>query len=87
MAKLNDEFTPAMHLELLQDECSHLEMMIMTASVYMRRGMPKEEALAKCGITESQFNDNYSKVFPGSTLETLEKFIEIEREEREKAKK
>jgi hypothetical protein len=81
------EFTPEMHYELLKDECSHLEIMIMTASVYMRRGMSKEKALAKCSITESQFNDNYSKVFPGSTLETLEKFIEIEREEREKAKK
>ncbi|MBO7566054.1 MAG: hypothetical protein J6T60_03025 [Bacteroidales bacterium] len=87
MTKLNSEFTPEMHLEMLGDECSFLEMMIMKASVYMRRGMPKDEALAKCHITESQFNDNYSKVFPGSTLETLEKFIEIEREEREKAKK
>lgn len=47
MAKLNDEFTPEMHLELLQDECSHLEMMIRTASVKMRRGMPKEEAHCK----------------------------------------
>ena len=87
MAKLNDEFTPEMHFELLQDECSHLEMMIRTASVKMRRGMPKEEALAKCGITESQFNDNYSTVYPGSSLEDLEIIIEIEREEREKTKK
>ena len=81
-----DEFTPEMHYEMLQDECSHLEMMIMAASVHMRRGMPKAEALAKFHITERQFDDNYSKVFPGSTLETLEKFIEIEREEREKRK-
>ncbi len=78
------EFTPAMHLDLLGDECSQLDMKIMTASVYMRRGMSKQDALNECGLTEKQFDENYSRVFPGSTLETLKKFIEIARVEREK---
>lgn len=77
------ELSPEMHYELMKGKCSHLEIQIMKASVLMRQGMSKEEALSKSGISELQFDDNYSKVFPGSTLETLKKFIEIAKEERE----
>ena len=75
--KMKPEFTAEMHYEMLEDECSFFEIMIRKASVLMRKGIPKESACQQCGITMQQFKDNYSKIYPGNTLETLEDLIKI----------
>lgn len=74
---MKDEFSVEMHHEMLEDEYSLFELQIMKASVLMRRGIPKIDACKKCGITYEQFAENYSKVYPDSNLEVLDRLIEI----------
>lgn len=76
------EFEGGMHYDMLKDECSYLEIMIMQACVLMRHGKSKSEALEECGITEKEFDENYSIVFPGATLDQLDEIIRICRRER-----
>ena len=65
------EFTPEMHYELLSGECSHLEIMIMSACAETKNGMPLSDACKKYKISIQDFRDNFEKIFPGSSFAKL----------------
>lgn len=71
------------YYDLLTDE-SELGIAIMEACVLMRHGKSKQEALRACKMSEKQFDENYSKVFPGRTLEQLDEINRICREQNKK---
>ena len=63
------EMTAEMHYDLLQCECSHLEVMIMGAYSATKKGVSLTDACAKYKISIKDFILHYSEVFPGSSFE------------------
>lgn len=51
---MQDEFTTEMHAEMLSGEISWFDMKVLGACGAMRRGLTKEEALKKYGLTEEE---------------------------------
>ena len=59
---MKDEFTTAMHEELLGDEFSHLDLQVMAVFGAIRRGVSKKEALKEQGLSEKEYDENIERV-------------------------
>ena len=59
---MKEEFTTAMHEELIGTEMSHFDLMVFAAAGAMDRGLSKAQALEKYGLTEQEFDDNIERV-------------------------
>jgi hypothetical protein len=57
-----DELTTFMHEELIGNEIPHNDLMVMAVFGAMRRGIPKQDALKKYGITEEFYDNNLKRV-------------------------
>lgn len=64
MAKsdMKPEFTAEQHSELLGDEISHDDLMVMAVWADITNGKDKKEALRAHGITEGYYDDNVERV-------------------------
>ena len=60
-----DELTTLMHEEFIGHEISHEDFMVMAVYGAMKRGISKEQALAKYGITEEFYDENVDRVIYG----------------------
>lgn len=60
--KMKEEFTTAMHAELLYGEISSHDLSIMGAYGAMARGINKQDALAKYKLTEEEYDNNIERV-------------------------
>lgn len=60
--KIKEEFTTAMHAELLGDEFDAFELSIMDIYGAIKRGIPKEEALKKHNMPEEIYDANVERV-------------------------
>lgn len=57
-----DELTTEMHAEMMEDEIPYEDMMILGVLGAMNRGITKEEALRRYGITEEEYDNNIDRV-------------------------
>ena len=63
--KKRDELTTAMHAELMEGEATVQEMKYLGVCGAMNRGLTKEQALRKYGISEEEY-DTKGKAFLSS---------------------
>ena len=59
---MKEEFTTAMHEELIGKEISHRDLLVAGVFGAIRRGIPKKEALKKYGISEDFYDSNIKRV-------------------------
>ena len=59
---MKEEFTTAMHEEMLGKDMSHKDILILGVRGAIRRGVSKAEALAKYGISEEFYDANAERV-------------------------
>lgn len=55
MAKMKEELTTKMHSEFLKDSVSGTELKVMGVYGAISRGVSREKALAKYGLTDNQY--------------------------------
>lgn len=60
--ELKEEFTTAMHSELLGNDIPVFDLRIMSVYGAVNRGMPLDKALAQYRMTEKQYLDNIDRV-------------------------
>ena len=56
-----EELTTAMHEELIGDEIPHFDLMVLSVYGAIKRGVSKQEALEKYGISEKEYNENIER--------------------------
>ena len=61
---MEEEFTTAMHEELIGEELPHLDLMVCGVYGAILRGTPLADALKKYKISESDFRKNIDRVLP-----------------------
>ena len=59
---MKEEFTTAMHAELLDEEISYYDLRILGAYGAMARGVGKHSALAKYKLSEDEYDNNIERV-------------------------
>lgn len=57
-----EELTTAMHSEFIGDEIPRLDLEVMAVYGAMKRGLSKQEALAKYQMTEKVYDSNIDRV-------------------------
>lgn len=57
-----DELTTAMHEEFIGHEIPHFDLMVMGVYGAIGRGISKNEALKKYGLSEKEYDDNVERV-------------------------
>lgn len=60
--KLKEEFTTAMHSELIGDEISVFDLRVMSVYGAVNKGIPLDKALSQYRMTEKQYLDNIDRV-------------------------
>ncbi len=59
---MKEEFTTAMHEELLGQEMSHKDIMVMAVFACLKRGEDIEDACRKHGISAPFYRENWKRV-------------------------
>ncbi len=59
---MQDEFTTEMHWEMMHDDMTREDFLVMAVRGAMNRGVTKAEALKKYGLSEEYFDANYERV-------------------------
>lgn len=59
---MKEEFTTAMHAELLGEEISLYDLRVLSVYGAMTRGFNKTAALAKYKLTEEEYDNNIERV-------------------------
>ena len=59
---MKEEFTTTMHEEMLGDEVSHEDIMVMDVYGAIKQGIPKDQALKEAGISERFYGNNIRRV-------------------------
>lgn len=59
---MKEEFTTAMHEELIGKEIPHSDLLIGSVYGAIKNGVKKSDALAKYGVSESEYDQNIQRV-------------------------
>lgn len=62
---MKEEFTTAMHEDMLCGEIEHDELMLLSCYGAIKRGIPKAEALKEHGLTEEEYDANIERALHG----------------------
>lgn len=59
---MKEEFTTAMHEELIGKEIPHRDLLIGSVYGAIKNGVKKSDALVKYGVSESEYDQNIQRV-------------------------